>query len=71
MTRKSWLTTLSVAALSLALAFSLPAAAVQIDFTGGTVTRLDTSTETTSNSVNWDNVDYYEENGFRLDFIPN
>lgn len=51
--------------------FSLPAKAVVIDFTGGTVTRLDATTETTSNSVNWDNVDYYEENGFRLNFIPN
>ena len=50
---------------------SLPASAVVIDFTGGTVTRLDTTTETTNNVANWDNVDYYEENGFRLDFIPN
>jgi hypothetical protein len=56
---------------SLLLAYSLPATAVVIDFTGGTVTRLDSSTETTSNSVNWDNVDYYEEGGFRLDFLPN
>jgi len=58
--------------LALVLAgFTLSAGAVVIDFTGGTVTRLDTTTETTNNVANWDNVDYYEENGFRLDFIPN
>ena len=45
--------------------------AAVIDFTGGTVTLLDSTTETTNNSSAWDNVDYYEENGFRLDFIPN
>jgi len=50
---------------------TLTASAAVIDFTGGTVTRLDATTETTNNVVNWDNVDYYEENGFRLDFLPN
>ena len=34
------------------------------------MTRLDASTETTNNSVVWDNVDFYEEDGFRLDFLP-
>jgi hypothetical protein len=58
------------AATSVLLALSFPASAVVIDFTGGTVTRLDSSTQTTNNVVNWDNVDYYEENGFRLDFVP-
>jgi hypothetical protein len=58
-----------LASLSL-LAMAPAARATVIDFTGGTVTRLDSSTETTSNSVSWDNVDYYEENGFRLDFLP-
>lgn len=53
------------------LAFGMAANAVVITFTGGTVTRLDATTQTTSNTVNWDNVDYYEEGGFRLDFIPN
>jgi hypothetical protein len=53
------------------LGFSLPANAVQIDFTGGTVTRNDSSTQTTNNSVLWNNVDYYEEDGFKLDFISN
>lgn len=51
------------------LGFSIPASAVQIDFTGGTVIRNDATTETTNNSVVWDNVDYYEEDGFKLDFI--
>jgi hypothetical protein len=45
--------------------------AVVITFTGGTVTRLDSSTETTNNAIAWDNVDFYEVDGFRLDFIPN
>lgn len=56
--------------LSLLLAFSVPASAAQIDFTGGTVTLNDTSTQTTNNSVVWSNVGYYDEDGFRLDFIP-
>lgn len=55
--------------LSLLLGFSVPSGATVINFTGGTVTRNDASTETTNNSVTWDNVDYYEEGGFRLDFI--
>lgn len=46
-----------------------PARAAQIDFTGGNVVRNDATTETTNNFTNWDNVDYYEENGFKLDFI--
>jgi hypothetical protein len=48
-----------------------PSHAAIVTFTGGTVTRLDTSTETTTTTANWDNVDYYEEDGFRLDFLPN
>jgi len=42
-----------------------------VTFTGGVVTRLDATTETTNNIVTWDNVDYYEEAGFKLDFLPN
>jgi hypothetical protein len=49
---------------------SLSKAAV-IDFTGGTVYLLNGTTQTTNNSDNWEGVDYYEENGFKLDFIPN
>jgi hypothetical protein len=60
-----------ILATAIALAASLPAAATQIDFTGGTVHRLDNTTATTSNGPVFDNVDYYEENGFRLDFLPN
>lgn len=56
---------------SLLLAFSVPASATVIDFTGGTVTRLSGPNQTTNNAALWDNVDYYEENGFKLDFIPN
>lgn len=46
-----------------------PAKAVQINFTGGNVVRNNGTTQTTNNSVVWDNVDYYEEDGFKLDFI--
>jgi hypothetical protein len=42
-----------------------------VDFTGGTVTHLDATTSTTTNTLDYPNVDYYEENGFRLDFLPN
>jgi hypothetical protein len=45
--------------------------AVVVDFTGGTVTRLSSSPVVTTNTNDYDDVDYYEENGFRLDFMPN
>ncbi|MCE9618937.1 MAG: hypothetical protein K8R92_03400 [Planctomycetes bacterium] len=61
----------SLACGLIASAFAAQASASLITFTGGTVTRLDATTETTNNSVLWDNVDYYEEGGFRLDFTPN
>ncbi len=60
-----------LASLPLLFGLSVPASAVQINFTGGTVTLNDATTQTTNNSVVWQNVDYYEEGGFRLDFIPN
>lgn len=60
-----------VTAAALLTVFSAPTGAVVIDFTGGTVQRLDGTTQTTSNSVIWDDVDYYDEGGFRLDFVPN
>jgi PEP-CTERM motif len=50
---------------------AVEASAAQITFTGGTVTRLDASTPTTDNTALYDNVDYYEEDGFRLDLLPN
>ena len=49
----------------------MPSHATVITFTGGTATRLDATTQTTNNAVTWDNVDYYEEAGFRLDYLPN
>jgi len=51
--------------------FAIESQAAAVTFTGGIVTRLDTTTQTTNNSVVWDNVDYYEEAGFRIDFLPN
>ena len=46
-----------------------PGQAVIIDFTGGTITRWDTSTAVTDGTFNSQSVDYYVENGFKLDFI--
>jgi hypothetical protein len=60
-----------LSAALLAASAALPCQAVVVDFTGGTVTRLDASTPTTNNTVVYDNVDYYDEGGFRLDFLPN
>lgn len=50
---------------------ALSASAAVIGFTGGKVVRQSGPDQTTNNSLNWDNVDYYEEAGFRLDFKPN
>jgi hypothetical protein len=62
---------MGLAAALIGASSALQSQAVVVDFTGGTVTRLDATTETTNNLVNWDNVDYYEQGGFRLDFLPN
>lgn len=48
-----------------------PASAVVVDFTGGTVTFLGGGAAVTNNSVTHYDVDYYDEGGFRLDFLPN
>ena len=62
----------AIAGAVLSLAIAIPAQATQINFTGGTVYRHSAPTGvTTSNSVTWNDVDYYEEGGFRLDFIGN
>src|SRR5262249_43168411 len=45
--------------------------AVVIGFTGGTVTHLGGATDVTNNIASYDNVDYYTEGGFKLDFLPN
>lgn len=58
----------NIAILGIGLAVALSAQAVQINFTGGQVVRNDASIQTTNNSVVWDNVDYYSEGGFKLDF---
>src|SRR5437899_2351615 len=46
------------------------AGATLVTFTGGTVTHLDATTDVTNNSASYDNVNYYVEQGYRLDFIP-
>ena len=58
-------------AVTLLAGLTVPATAVQINFTGGTVTLMNGTTQTTDNFVVWQDVDYYEEGGFRLDFIGN
>ncbi|MFX0204123.1 MAG: hypothetical protein ACFFCW_49120, partial [Candidatus Hodarchaeota archaeon] len=41
-----------------------------IDFSGGTATLTDGTTVTTTNTGLWDDVvDYYEEDGIKVDFI--
>jgi len=54
---------------ALLLALALPAGAVQVGFAGGTATLTDASTVVTNNSVTHGAVDFYEEGGFKLDFI--
>jgi hypothetical protein len=56
---------------ALVSAFAMQAQATLVTFTGGNVVLHDASTQTTNNSVTWGDVDYYEESGFRLDFLPN
>ena len=45
--------------------------AAVISFTGGTATRLDATTAVTNNDFNYQGIDFYVEDGFRLDFLPN
>jgi PEP-CTERM motif len=61
----------SAIGLAMVVAFAVPAGATQINFTGGTVVRVSGPNQTTNNTVTWDNVDYYLEGGFKLDFIGN
>ncbi len=46
-----------------------PASASVIDFTGGTVTQWSGATGTTDTGNIFESVDFYEEDGFRLDFV--
>jgi len=61
----------ALSSCAIVAACAASASATLVTFTGGTVTRLDTTTQTTNNSVLWDDVDYYEEGGYRLDFLAN
>jgi hypothetical protein len=64
--------TAAISGALLVAAFAVPAQATQIKFTGGDVYRHSApSPVTTNNSVVWNDVDYYEEGGFKLDFIGN
>jgi hypothetical protein len=54
-----------------AAALAASAQATLVTFTGGNVVLLDATTTTTNTVVSHSNVDYYEEGGFRLDFLPN
>jgi hypothetical protein len=67
---KTSLSRLLVSAAALTV-FAGSASAAVINFTGGNVVRLSGPNQTTNASVNWDNVDYYEQNGFKLDFLTN
>jgi hypothetical protein len=60
------MTTIGATAIAAA---SAPASATVIDFTGGTVTFFDGTTAVTDGSASYQAVDYYEEDGFRFDFI--
>lgn len=53
----------------LALFAVVSASAAVIDFTGGTITQWDGTTAVTNGTFYLQSVDYYEENGFKLDFI--
>lgn len=62
---------ISVAAALLGLIATVPSHAVVITFTGGTATFHGGGTGVTSNGPLYSNVDYYEESGFRYNFLPN
>ena len=57
---------LAVVALACAIG---QAQATKITFTGGTVTRHNGTTAVTANNTNYQNVDYYTEGGFKLQFV--
>lgn len=59
----------ALAALLVSALFPLVSQAAIIDFTGGTVYLNGGGTATTNGSTSYGNVDYYEEGGFRLDFL--
>lgn len=59
----------TAAAVTVILVSGDVARGAQITFTGGTVVRHSGPNQTTNNSVLWSDVDYYEEAGFKIDFI--
>jgi hypothetical protein len=58
-----------LAVLVLALFTAVSASAAIVDFTGGTITQWDSTTAVTNGTFYLQSVDYYVENGFKLDFI--
>jgi len=56
-------------ALLATVSFSPLSHATLIDFTGGTVTQFTGATPITNTTTNYDDVDFYEEDGVRFDFI--
>lgn len=58
-----------LAAALLACGLATSAQASPITFTGGTATQNNGSTGVTNNAINWDDVQSYEEAGFRFTFI--
>jgi hypothetical protein len=59
----------SLAVLVLVLSAAVSASAAIVDFTGGTITQLGGATAVTDGTFSLQSVDYYVENGFKLDFI--
>lgn len=59
----------TIAALLVSALLPLTAQAAIIDFTGGTVYLNGGGTATTNGTTSYSDVDYYEEDGFRLDFM--
>jgi len=58
-----------LAMMAFILGLSNASFGVVIDFAGGTATLSDASTVTTTNTGLWYNVDWYVENGIRVDFM--
>ncbi|MBI3922205.1 MAG: hypothetical protein HY318_12360, partial [Armatimonadetes bacterium] len=58
-----------LAVVASVLGMTAPALAVVIDFTGGTAYLSGGGSVTTTDNALYNNVDYYEENGFRVDFV--
>jgi len=53
------------------MAMATASQAAVVTFTGGTYTQNDAVTGTTGDSFDHDNIDFYTESGFKLDFVGN